>query len=569
MHGGALVNSAASARAVAVLERQGIQSVLLVHELPRIIREKGLLSGLREGVAAARNVVFAAGFVREHCHGLVALDPAKTAVLPQGLYAAAAAQDGRAVRAELRVPDGAVLAVGMGYADLRKGFDLFLQLRLAAPDAYFAWAGGMDPAMANYLGSEIAAAEASGRFRYLGQRADPGAIMAAADVFVLTSREDPLPSVVLEALAAGRPVVAFEETGGTAELLAQMKAGESVPLGDVQAMALAIIRVSERFRGKRSAALGKLARRMFSFDTYCARLLALAQPATLSISVAVPSFNYGRYLPARLASIFAQSYPVREVAVLDDGSTDGSAGIAESIAAAWGRQVAVERRAVNSGSVMAQWRRAAERATGDWLWIAEADDLCDPGLLGALAAAAGRARNAVMVFCDSAAIDEAGAALWPDHKAYYAETALGALMEDAVFDGPSFLRSYMAERNLILNASAVLWRRTALLAALRRAEADLKALSMAGDWRLYAEVLSRPGSQVAYVAAPLNQHRRHGASVTGSISQAAHAAEIARVHAALARLVGTSPLLRSRQRRYRRSIAAAVAAKPAVLPGQP
>ena len=35
----------------------------------------------------------------------------------------------------------------------------------------------------------------------------------------------------------------------------------------------------------------------------------------------------------------------------------------------------------NSGSVFAQWRKAAELATGDYLWIAEADDLSDPEFL--------------------------------------------------------------------------------------------------------------------------------------------------------------------------------------------
>ena len=186
----ALVNTAVAAPACAILAQEGIASTLLVHELPRLIREKGLQAGLREGVRAAGRVVFAAAYVRDHCHGVVALAPAKTEILPQGLYAPASPDPtARArIRKTLRVPDGAVLALGMGYADLRKGFDLFLQTWRAAQDAatpvHFAWAGGMDPGMANYLATEIAAAEATGRFRYLGQREDPAALLAAADVFL-------------------------------------------------------------------------------------------------------------------------------------------------------------------------------------------------------------------------------------------------------------------------------------------------------------------------------------------------------------------------------------------------
>jgi glycosyltransferase involved in cell wall biosynthesis len=559
----AIVNSAASAHACTALERGGIATTLLIHELPRLIREKGLLPGLREGVAAASRLVFAAAFVREQCDALAPLDPARTEILPQGLYAPAAPDPAAraAIRAELRVPPGAILAVGMGYADLRKGFDLFLQVWRAAqtadhpgPPVHLAWAGGIDPAMDTYLGTEIAAAESTGSFRYLGQRDDPAAIFAAADVFLLTSREDPLPSAALEALSAGVPVVAFEETGGIGEVLERLGGGECVRLGDTTAMAHAMLRLATGFGPERAATLAQASRSAFDFGGYCARLVALCAPAVLPVSVVVPSYNYARYMQGRLASIFAQSYPVHEIIVLDDASADDSIAIAESTAAAWQRTVQVERSERNSGSVFAQWRRAAERATGEWIWIAEADDLCDPLLLASLAAAIGRSRDPVLAFCDSRAIDGDGATLFRDYKGYYAETAPGALSEDAVFDGADFLRRYMVERNLILNASGVLWRRSALLVALRRCQADLQHLRLAGDWRVYAEMLAREGAQVAYVAAPLNHHRRHPQSVTARLSDAAHTAEIMHMREVMTRLVGTDPALRQRQRRYRRAV---------------
>ncbi len=552
----ALVNTAAAAAACAILTRQGIAAALLVHELPRLIREKGLQAALREGVDAATRIVFAAAFVRDHCHELVALDPAKTEILPQGLYTPAAPDpvSRSAIRAELRVPPGGVLAIGMGYADLRKGFDLFLQTWRAAQDAgvpvHFAWAGGMDPGMSHYLAAEIAAAEATGRFRYLGQRNDPAALLAAADVFLLTSREDPLPSVALEAMSAGTPVVAFEETGGIGEVITQLEGGACVRLGDTAGMANALLAVAAS-GPKHAARLARDTVAVFDFQHYCARLLALAAPSLQRISVAVPSYNYGRYMAGRLASIFAQSYPVHEVIVLDDASTDDSVAVANATALSWQRDIVVDTRPRNSGSVFAQWRRAAERAVGEWLWIAEADDLCDPLMLARLADAIGRARNPVLAFCDSRAIDAAGETMFPDYKAYYARSAPGMLADDAVFDGAAFLRTHLAERNLIMNASGVLFRRSALLVALQRCQADLKRLRLAGDWRLYAEILAQDGVQVAYVAAPLNHHRRHAQSVTAQISQPAHTAEIGYMHAVVTRLAKANPSPQPRPRRCR------------------
>ena len=49
---------------------------------------------------------------------------------------------------------------------------------------------------------------------------------------------------------------------------------------------------------------------------------------------------------------------------------------------------------------------------------------------------------------------------------------------------------------------------------------------MAGDWRLYLELLTKPDSKIAYQATPLNVHRRHLGSVTHSLSTEKHVAEI-------------------------------------------
>ncbi len=552
----AILNTAASAGMAAMLECHQIPSVLLVHELPRLLREKDLIGRLRDGMASARTVVFPAELVRDRCLEALGAMAAHAIILPQGIKAKQPASGARnAVRAGLHVPPGAVLALGMGYADLRKGFDLFLQVWRAMRDrgapVSFAWAGGIDPATEAHFGAEIAAAEATGSFRFLGQRDDPADLLAAADVFLLTSREDPLPSVALEAMAVGTPVVAFEDTGGVPDLLVRFEAGISVPLGDVAAMARAVVAAAAGFSPKRKQALAAAAQAAFRFEGYSAALLGLARPGLLPVSVVVPSCDYGRYMPSRLASIFAQTYPVREVIVLDDASTDDSVAAARQTAAAWGRRIEVVEQARRSGSVFRQWRRAAERATGDWLWIAEADDGADPAFLAAVAEAAGRAPDAAFAFSDSCAIDEGGVTLWPDHKAYYGPSVLAA---DAVFEGAAFLREHLAERNLILNVSSVLWRRADLLAALRRCEADLAHFRVAGDWRVYAEVLARPGAQVAYVSRPLNHHRRHGASVTARIGAAAHVAEVARVHEVVSKLLGLDPALRQRQRQYRRSL---------------
>jgi glycosyltransferase involved in cell wall biosynthesis len=76
------------------------------------------------------------------------------------------------------------------------------------------------------------------RIDWVGEVSEPHPLIAATDVFTLSSREDPFPLVVLEAMALARPIVAFD-VGGVREQLDDT--GVVVPAGDVAAMAGAVI----------------------------------------------------------------------------------------------------------------------------------------------------------------------------------------------------------------------------------------------------------------------------------------------------------------------------------------
>ena len=541
----ALVNSAAAAWTVPQLRAAGLAATLLVHELPRLIAEKGLQEGARQGAAAASRLVFPAEAVRDGFATLAPFAADRALVAPQGSYRMVAftARARAALRARLGLADGVKLVLGAGYGDLRKGFDLFLQAwriaRRRSRAVVFCWIGALDPSLRAYLGAEIEAARATGGFLLPGHQDEVAGWFCAADAFALTSREDPFPSVVLEALSAGLPSVAFAGSGGIPDLLRAHGCGRVAAMGDPAAMAgalLALLREAEPCGGR-------------------ARLAALAP----RISVVVPSYNYARYLPARLTSVFAQTQPVEEVIVLDDASTDDSAAVAEAAAASAGRTIHLVVNAVNSGSVFRQWRRGAELARGDWVWIAEADDAADPALLATLAARLRAAPDVVLALCDSRSIDAEGADVWPDYQGYYAASGSDALARDALFPARDFARRFLAERNLVLNASAVLWRRSALLAALGRCGPELERLRMAGDWRLYLEVLADSDGSVAWVASPLNIHRRHAASVTGRLAAPQHLEEIARLHRTARGLLAPEPAARdalaSRQDAYLRQAA--------------
>ena len=77
------------------------------------------------------------------------------------------------------------------------------------------------------------------RVRFLGERHDIPDLLNAADLFILPSRTEAFPNSVLEAMAAGLPVIA-SRTGGIGELIEDGVTGRLVPPGDTSALADAI-----------------------------------------------------------------------------------------------------------------------------------------------------------------------------------------------------------------------------------------------------------------------------------------------------------------------------------------
>ncbi|WP_348762183.1 glycosyltransferase [uncultured Salinisphaera sp.] len=99
--------------------------------------------------------------------------------------------------------------------------------------------------------------------------------MAQADVFVLPSRWEGLPGVLIQALAAGCAVVATDAPGGSAEILDHGRYGHLVPVGDVEAMARAIIAALDT---PDDAAVRIERAEDFSVDRACAAYAALLDP---------------------------------------------------------------------------------------------------------------------------------------------------------------------------------------------------------------------------------------------------------------------------------------------------
>ncbi|MCI0554871.1 MAG: glycosyltransferase, partial [Anaerolineae bacterium] len=275
--------------------------------------------------------------------------------------------------------NNARIVLGVGYADYRKGIDLFVKTGInvikANADAVFVWVGHWDEKMRLVIDRQLAETHLRNRFFFVGRKSDTDIYYAGADIYALTSREDPFPSVVMESLEVAVPVVGFKGAGGVDEFLEQ-GCGLLVAKEDISAMAdaISILLAHE----DKALALGKKGSRLveesFSFRHYLFDLLDFVGLPLKRVSAIVPNYNYARYLDLRLGSIIRQTYPVFEIIVLDDASTDNSIGVIKSCLAGTTIDNRLIQNDQNTGSVFRQWQRGIEQARGDYIWICEADD---------------------------------------------------------------------------------------------------------------------------------------------------------------------------------------------------
>lgn len=533
----ALVNTTVSGFFLETLSRAGFRCVSLIHELSGVLEQMNLVPQAKAIAEFADRIVFPADEVASSFRSKADYKAAKRIIRPQGLYKRRSIDaDREAHRHELRamvgLPRSAKIILGVGYADHRKGIDLFvaagLKLQQAQPDAHWVWIGHWDNAMQASVQRTLSEyPETAGHFHFPGLQTDTDLFYDGADVFALTSREDPFPSVALEAMDAGLPVVAFDGSGGIVPLL-KAGCGYAVPMEDAGAFADAVghLLATPRAREEIGQNGKKAIRDGYSFRHYIFDLLDYLEIGLKRISVIVPNYNYERYQPERLQTILDQTYPLYEIIYLDDCSSDNSVAVAENILKRQPVDWRLIRNEQNSGSVFRQWQKGVELAKGDYVWLAEADDNCEPEFLEELVKPF-EDTEVVLSYCESKQLDEQGNILATNYLDYVADISLVRWTRPYVVEGIEEIRTALSVKNTIPNVSGVLLKRCQLIEVLVENIDDICSFRIAGDWFVYVRLLRN--GKLAFTNQPLNGHRRHERGVTIGGAAAGHLNEIVRM----------------------------------------
>src|SRR5467141_3289570 len=195
------------------------------------VREKAIASGL---VDRERALIFGAG----SCNGV---DVARFAPTQQRIWRAAE------LRRQFGIPADAPVALFIARVTCDKGIaeliEAFLQLENRIPNLRLLLVGSFEDG--DPLPEDIRRRlETHDRVILAGPVNDTAPYYAMADVLVLPSHREGLPTVVLEAHAAGKPVIGAAATG-IVDLLVDGETGLLFPVGDVSSLANAIARLIE------------------------------------------------------------------------------------------------------------------------------------------------------------------------------------------------------------------------------------------------------------------------------------------------------------------------------------
>ncbi len=285
-------NTSATGKALDYLSFLGCPVICHVHELEQAIRQCDRDNNLNLVKRYATSYIAVSQAVRSNLlakHGIAGdkVEVVHGFIPAQQCVPGEADESRAAVRRQLKIPKNARLACACGSIEPRKGPDLFLQvagdLAKARGDlsAHFVWIGG-DKEQVRTMRRQARELRCEDNVHFIGSRPDVRPYYDASDVFLLTSREDPFPLVMLEAALRGKPVVCFDNSGGAPEFV-QHDAGFVVPGFAVDEMAgrLALLFGSEELRRSMGEAGRQRVLRHHDINTSAPRIVAMIQNALI------------------------------------------------------------------------------------------------------------------------------------------------------------------------------------------------------------------------------------------------------------------------------------------------
>jgi glycosyltransferase involved in cell wall biosynthesis len=229
--------------------------VIYVHELENVVQEFNKFGDSELSLGIADCILTPSSAVRNNL--VENHDVEKEKILPLNYYFPADQQVSRSDKDQKRrdflnkygIAADKFLVAGMGSATYRKGFDIFIEACMHSAkrgeNIHWIWVGDfIEPVMRSEMEKMIGENEIVNHITITGFLPKAADNLLPFDLFVLPSREDPYPLVVLEAAYLGIPSVCFREGGGIIDFVSD-GAGFLISSNDAGSFANAVIQLKQ------------------------------------------------------------------------------------------------------------------------------------------------------------------------------------------------------------------------------------------------------------------------------------------------------------------------------------
>ena len=246
----------------------------------------------------------------------------------------------------------------------------------------------------------------------------------------------------------------------------------------------------------------------------------------VTVSVVIPNYNYENFMLPRLYSILAQTEKIHELIILDDCSKDNSRALIDRIVEQISPYIKVQKiyNKENSGCAFKQWKKGFAQATGEYVWIAEADDCCDKTLLKNLIKPIKENKKIYISYADTAFINAWDKIILPTIKPEIDIMKTNHWENDFVDNGLEEIEKYTFLNCIIANVSSCIIKKDNYDDIFEK----IIEYKQAGDWLFYVSVMKK--GDIAFYNKPLNYYRLHGNNVTSVTKKQKHFDEIVRIH---------------------------------------
>jgi hypothetical protein len=230
--------------------------------------------------------------------------------------------------------------------------------------------------------------------------------------------------------------------------------------------------------------------------------LAQAQDFEPLVSVIIPNYNHAQYLPERFRSIAEQTYQNFELIVLDDCSSDDSIDVINKLIEDLPFPVRTSFNKKNSGNVFAQWQRGVEMASGDFVWICESDDTCEPDFLERVVPTFVD-RSVMLAFGNIQFCNSTGEDL-PGMDGFREQSEPGIWGNMVKRPAREWFAGAFGVNNVVANVGGCVFRKGPIS---QDVWDRAKTFKIAGDWFLYSQIIG--GGQMCYVPGARTYFRQH------------------------------------------------------------